>query len=75
MKSKEFDPIMCGPVKAIPEGYTIYDKTIINKGSLTFQEMFDFFEKEHGLEITMVACGQVALYNGYHPTGAHKPRL
>jgi len=24
-KSKEYDPIMCGPIKCIPEDYTIYD--------------------------------------------------
>ena len=34
-KSKEYDPIMCGPVKAIPEGYTIYDKIVVN-GPMTF---------------------------------------
>jgi len=35
-KSKDYDPIMMGPIKAIPEGYTIYDKVVIQKGrSLT----------------------------------------
>lgn len=29
-KSKDYDPIMCGPVKAIPEGFTIYDKITVN---------------------------------------------
>lgn len=36
-KSKEYDPIMCGPIKCIPEDYTVYDKVTINEGSLTFQ--------------------------------------
>jgi len=36
-KSKDYDPIMCGPVKAVPEGFTIYDKIIVNAGSLTIQ--------------------------------------
>ena len=34
-KSNEFDQIICGPVKAIPEGFTIYDKIIV-QGPLTF---------------------------------------
>ena len=34
-KSKDYDPIMCGPVKAIPEGFTIYDKVVV-QGPLTF---------------------------------------
>ena len=29
MKSKEFDPIMCGPITCIPEGYTNYDKEVL----------------------------------------------
>ena len=41
IKSKEYDEILMGPVKAVPEGYTIYDKITIKKGSLTFQQLFD----------------------------------
>ena len=29
-KSKDYDVVMMGPIKAIPEGYTIYDKIVIN---------------------------------------------
>jgi ubiquitin-activating enzyme E1 len=36
-KSRDYDPIVGGPVKAVPEGYTIYDKIIIKQGSQTFQ--------------------------------------
>jgi ubiquitin-activating enzyme E1 len=36
-KSKDYDPVMCGPIKCIPEGYTIFDKVVVNKGSMTFQ--------------------------------------
>jgi ubiquitin-activating enzyme E1 len=35
-KSKEYDPIMMGKIKAIPENYTIYDKIIVD-GPLTFE--------------------------------------
>jgi len=27
--SKDYDPIMAGPIKAVPEGFTIYDKITI----------------------------------------------
>ena len=39
-KSKEYDPIMCGPIKCLPEDYTCYDKVTINEGSLTFEKLF-----------------------------------
>ena len=35
-KSKEFDPIMCGPIKCMPEDYTCFDKVVVDKGSMTF---------------------------------------
>jgi len=75
VKSKDFDPIMGCPVKAIPEGWTIYDKTHVDQGSLTFQQFFDYLKEKVGIEISMVACGKVALYNAYLPSQAHKPRL
>lgn len=37
IKSKDYDPIMGGKVVAIPDGYTCYDKTLVNVGSITFQ--------------------------------------
>ena len=74
-KSKEFDPIMCGPVTMLPEGYTNYDKVVIQEGSKTFQELFTWLTENHGVEITMVTCGEVALYNAYLPGNKHAPRL
>lgn len=74
-KSKDYDPIMGGKVVAIPEGFTIYDKTVVNQGSLTFQQFFDYLKEKIGIDVSMVACGKVALYNAYLPSQAHKPRL
>ena len=74
-KSKEFDPIMCGPITCLPEGYTNYDKVEINEGSLTFQGLFDWLRDNKGVEISMVTCGEVALYNQYLPGNKHGPRL
>lgn len=34
-KSVEFDPIACGPQRAMPEGFTRWDKIVIREGSLT----------------------------------------
>ena len=62
-------------VKAIPEGYTIYDKTHVNEGSLTFQQLFDHLDQKYGVEVTLVSCGRFALYNAYLPGNKHAPRL
>ena len=75
IKSVDYDPIsLCG-VKSIPEGYTIFNKTVVDKGSLTLQQLFDHLEKEYNIEVTLVSCGNLALYNAYLPGNKHKPRL
>ena len=74
-KSKEYDPIMCGPIKCLPEDYTCYDKVTINEGSLTFEKLFEWLEGNKGVAISMVTCGQIALYNQYLPGNKHAPRL
>jgi ubiquitin-activating enzyme E1 len=74
-KSKEYDPIMCGPIRAIPEGYTIFDKVVINKGPLTFQAFIDHFKTTMNLDVSMITCGNVALFNAYMPGNKHGPRL
>ena len=74
-KSKDYDPIMAGPVKAVPEGFTIYDKVVVKKGSLTFGQLFTYLRDNVGVEVSMVACGRLALYNAYLPGNKHKPRL
>ena len=71
-KSKDYDPIMGCPVKALPEGFTIYDKTTINVGSLTFKQLFEWLNTNIGIDVSMVACGKVACYNA---DLNHKQRL
>jgi ubiquitin-activating enzyme E1 len=73
--SKDYDPISMSAVKSIPEGYTIYNKTLVDQGSLTFKQLFDYLNKEYNIEITLVSCGNYALYNGWLPGNKHKPRL
>ena len=60
-------------VQAIPEGYTIYDKTIV-QGPMTFQQFFDHMKKNYNIDITLVACGKIALFNSYLPGKKHEPR-
>jgi len=57
IKSKDYDPIAMSATKSIPEGYTIYDKTLVDQGSLTFQELFDHLEKTYEIEVQLVSCG------------------
>ena len=75
IKSKDYDPISMCQTRSIPDPYTIYDKTVVDEGSITIQEMFDYLEKKIGIEVTLVTAGQFALYNAYLPGTKHKDRL
>jgi len=75
IKSKDYDPIAMCKTISIPEGYTIYDKTIVDKGSLTFQELFDHLKEQYKIEVTLVSAGNFALYNAYLPGNKQKDRL
>lgn len=74
IKSKEYDPIAMGKVIAIPEGYTIYDKIVID-GPSTFEQMFATLKERYNIDVTLVSSGRVALYNGYLPGNKHSVRL
>lgn len=73
-KSKEYDPILMGKVKAIPEGFTIYDKIVV-QGPMPMGDLFKHLGEKYQVEITLVSSGKVALYNGYLPGNKHAERL
>jgi len=75
IKSKDYDPISMCQVKSIPEGYTIYDKTTVDIGSLTFQQFFDHMSSNYKIDITLVSCGNYALFNAFLPGNKHGARL
>jgi len=49
-KSKEYDPIAMGPITMVPEGYTCYDKVVIDEGSLTFEGIMAWLDKNRGID-------------------------
>ena len=71
-KSKALDPIMGCPIKAIPEGYTNFDKIVI-EGPMTLGDMFKQLGEKYQIEIDSVSCGTMCMYNQY--TASSKGRL
>jgi len=72
-RSKEYDPIIMGPVRAKPEGFTSWTKIEVNKGDITLREFVDYLQDEEGVEVMIMSAGNACLYNAYLP--AHKKRL
>jgi len=71
--SKDHDPIIMGPVRCKPEGFTTWDKVDVNIGDATLKEFVDYLTEEQGIEVMIMSAGNACLYNAYLP--AHKKRL
>jgi ubiquitin-activating enzyme E1 len=71
--SKDHDPIIMGPVKAKPEGFTTWDKVEVDIGDATLKQFVDYLTDEVGIEVMIMSAGNACLYNAYLP--AHKKRL
>lgn len=72
-KSKDHDPVIMGPVKAKPEGFTTWDKVEVKLGDATLKQFVDYLMNEVGVEVMIMSAGNACLYNAYLP--AHKKRL
>lgn len=72
-KSKEYDPVVMGPVRARPEGFTTWDKVTLDKGDLTFKEFMDHLARDYDVSISIISAGNACLYNSF--SASHKKRL
>lgn len=73
-KDVEMDPILMGPVKAIPPNWTIWD-TIRVKGPLTVTQFMEEMKKKYKVEVTMISADEQAVYNSYINKDSMKERL
>eukprot|EP00743_Colponemidia_sp_Colp-15_P000554 GILK01000622.1.p1 GENE.GILK01000622.1~~GILK01000622.1.p1 ORF type:complete len:1037 (+),score=209.76 GILK01000622.1:77-3187(+) len=72
--SKAYDPVIGGPLKAQPEGFTPWDKTVI-EGDYTLKEFLEVFQRLTGLNMSIISSGNLCLYNSYMPGPKGAARL
>jgi ubiquitin-activating enzyme E1 len=72
--SKDNDPITGGPLKAKPEGFTPWQKIVVDLGKpgVTIRELVDHLTETHAIETVIISAGNACLFNAYLPT--HKTR-
>ncbi|CAA9991047.1 ubiquitin-activating enzyme E1, putative [Plasmodium knowlesi strain H] len=74
MRDKEYDDLMKGPIKAIPNGFTSWDKIEIHIVNGTIKNLIDHINEKFNIEVNLISVGNACLYNCYLP--AHnKERL
>lgn len=61
---KDFDPIMLGPVKAVPPKWTVWDKIVIN-GSMTIRQFIDFMQEKYQVDVSIITSNNITLIQTY----------
>lgn len=74
MKSSEYDKNLRCPVTYLPEGWTTYDKVIVNEGSLTVQAFLNWFEANKGVKDIFILCGVAYIYRPVKKLASHLER-
>jgi len=59
--SKDFDPVSRGPVKAVPEGFSSWDRNIVH-GNFTCAALAQHMETKFSLSTQMISAGPKLLY-------------
>ncbi|KEI40633.1 uncharacterized protein L969DRAFT_85846 [Mixia osmundae IAM 14324] len=68
------EPIAAAKQKYDDTEWTLWDRFQI-KGDITLRQFLDYFDKEHGLEVSMVSSGVSMLFSGFMPKKKSEERL
>jgi ubiquitin-activating enzyme E1 len=60
IEDNEFDKITMGPVKAIPEGWNVWDRILL-KESKTCGELIDYLKKTYNIDVDMLSADGVTI--------------
>jgi ubiquitin-activating enzyme E1 len=73
-KDKEYDPLMLGPVRAIPKNWTVWDRIVI-QGPLTFQQLMDHLKNTYNVEINIITASKTTLLQTFIPSNKSRYNL
>ena len=71
MKDNPFDERIMGPVKAIPEGWNVWDRIDIRE-SKTCGDLIDYLKKQYNIDVDMLTADGVTIYTGFSEKAKEK---
>lgn len=72
IKDKAFDPILLGPVKAVPPKWSVWDKIVI-QGPMTIKEFIAYMSKNYNVDVSIITSKGVTIVQTFMPS--NKDRL
>ena len=64
MKDNKLDKTIMGPVKAIPEGWNVWDKIII-EGSKTCKQLIDYLKSKYNINVDMLSVNGISIISTF----------
>ncbi|AFZ79661.1 ubiquitin-protein ligase, putative [Theileria equi strain WA] len=69
-KDKDYDPVTGGPVRALPENFTVWNKLVVLIPNGTVKQLIDWIRSRFNIEVIILSAGNLCIYNSFLP--AHK---
>ncbi|XP_952025.1 ubiquitin-activating enzyme E1, putative [Theileria annulata] len=66
-KDKDYDPVTCGPVRALPPNFTVWNKLIVLIPNGTVKQLIDWIRSKFNIEVIILSAGNLCIYNSFLP--------
>jgi ubiquitin-activating enzyme E1 len=57
---KDYDPLMLGPVKAVPPKWTVWDKIVVD-GPMTIRQFINYIQEKYAVDVSIITSNQITL--------------
>lgn len=64
---KDFEPVAGGPVRAIPQGFTCWDKVEVDMPGCRVKDLIELLGSRYNVNVDILSFGNFCLFNGFLP--------
>ncbi|GFE55043.1 ubiquitin-activating enzyme E1 family protein [Babesia ovis] len=71
---KEYDPVVGGPVRALPPNFTVWDKVQLMIPNGTVDDIIESIRQKFNVEAIILSAGNTCIYNSFMPAHQRERR-